>query len=383
VFFLDKRQLGATSKKLAGICRRSNFFRCASKYSVPSDESVKEILTLFQEVLFIGYFGKQEIPDWDLEPHLHVLMSQVYEALASQIAKSLVHECQMPREGCDRCRSNGEMNAAKIIGKIPRIREVLEGDVQAAFDGDPAAKSFDEIIFAYPGLRAIMVHRIAHELYLQDVPLLPRIMSEYAHAITGIDIHPGATIGKNFFIDHGTGVVIGETTVIGNNVKIYQGVTLGALSFPKDERGNLLRDIKRHPTLEDNVTVYSGTTILGGDTVIGRGSTVGGNVWLTKSVPPGTKVVIKTPELRMKGELLGHARPGESMVGVKARKVAGKKASGNRAAGAKARSRKAAVGKPAVKRGGGKTARVRTAGKSAAGKSVRRKAAGKRPPGRR
>ena len=339
---MDKRQLGRTSKRLATMCRKSKFFRCASQYSVPSDESVKEILALFQEVLFIGYFGKQEIPDWDLEPHLHVLMSRLFDSLSNQIAKSLVHECRVPREGCDRCRSHGEKNAAKIISRIPAIRELLEGDVQAAFDGDPAAKSFDEIIFSYPGLRAIMVHRIAHELYLQDVPLLPRIMSEYAHAITGIDIHPGASIGKNFFIDHGTGVVIGETTVIGNNVKIYQGVTLGALSFPKDERGNLLRDIKRHPTLEDNVTVYSGTTILGGDTVIGRGSTVGGNVWLTTSVPPGTKVVIKTPELRMKGELLGHARPGESMVGVKTRKVARKKPSRKKAAGRKAARNKVA-----------------------------------------
>ena len=347
---MDKRQLGRTSKKLASMCRKSKFFRCASKYSVPSDESVKDILAKFQEVLFIGYFGKQEIPDWDLEPHLHVLMSQLFEALAGQIAKSLVHECKLPRENCDRCRSKGEQNAARLIGKIPQIRKVLEGDVQAAYDGDPAAKSFDEIIFSYPGLRAIMVHRIAHELYLQDVPLLPRIMSEYAHTLTGIDIHPGATIGLNFFIDHGTGVVIGETTLIGKNVKIYQGVTLGALSFPKDERGNLLRDIKRHPTLEDNVTVYSGTTILGGDTVIGRGSTVGGNVWLTKSVPPGTKVVIKTPELRMKGELLGHARPGESMVGVKARKVAGK------APGRGSRARKPAAKRTKAR----KTARKKT-----------------------
>jgi serine O-acetyltransferase len=345
---LDKRQVGRTSKQLAGICRRSKFFRCASKYAVPSDESVREILALFQEVLFIGYFGKQEIPDGDLEPHLHVLMSTLYDSLANQIAKSLVHECGKPREGCDRCQSNGEKNAAQIIGKIPEIRRMLEGDVQAAYDGDPAAKSFDEIIFSYPGLKAIMVHRIAHELYLQEVPLLPRIMSEYAHAMTGIDIHPGATIGRNFFIDHGTGVVVGETTLIGNNVKIYQGVTLGALSFPKDERGNLLRDIKRHPTLEDNVTVYSGATILGGDTVIGRGSTVGGNVWLTESVPPGTKVVIKTPELRMKGELLGHARPGVRMVGVEAREVTPKSA--GRTARRKAVRKKTAGKKPTKRR---------------------------------
>jgi serine O-acetyltransferase len=325
---LDKRHLGRTSKKLADICRKSKFFRCASRYSVPSDESIKDILGLCQQVLFIGYFGKQEIPDCDLEPHLHVLMSDLYDSLAGQITKSLVHECQMPREGCDLCRSTGEQNAAALIKKIPAIRMILEGDVQAAYDGDPAAKSFDEVIFSYPGLRAIMVHRVAHELYLQDVPLLPRIMSEYAHSETGIDIHPGANIGENFFIDHGTGVVIGETTVIGDNVKIYQGVTLGALSFPKDERGNLLRDIRRHPTLEDNVTVYSGATILGGDTVIGRGSTIGGNVWLTESVPPGTKVVIETPELRMKGELIGHAKPGESMVGVKAKAKSRKRSSG-------------------------------------------------------
>lgn len=350
---LDKRQVGRTSKKLAGICRRSKFFRCASKYAVPSDESVRDILALFQEVLFIGYFGKQEIPDWDLEPHLHVLMSTLYDSLANQIAKSLVHECGMPREGCDRCLSNGEENASRIISKIPEIRQMLEGDVQAAYDGDPAAKSFDEIIFSYPGLKAIMVHRIAHELYLQEVPLLPRIMSEYAHAMTGIDIHPGATIGRNFFIDHGTGVVIGETSLIGNNVKIYQGVTLGALSFPKDERGNLLRDIKRHPTLEDNVTVYSGATILGGDTVIGRGSTVGGNVWLTESVPPGTKVVIETPELKMKGELLGHARPGVSMVGVEARKVTRKSA--RRASRSKAVGKKLARKRPAKRRRRGKS----------------------------
>jgi len=357
---LDKRQLGKTSKKLAAMCRRSRFFRCASRYSVPSDESVRGILALFQEVLFIGYFGKQDIPDWDLEPHLHVRMSELYTALANQIAKSLVHECQRPRENCDLCRSHGEQNAAELIEKIPRIREMLEGDVQAAYDGDPAAKSFDEIIFSYPGLRAIMVHRVAHELYLQDVPLLPRIMSEYAHAVTGIDIHPGATIGRNFFIDHGTGVVIGETTVIGDNVKIYQGVTLGALSFPKDERGNLLRGIKRHPTLEDDVTVYSGATILGGDTVIGRGSTVGGNVWLTTSVPPGTKVVIKTPELSMKGDLIGHARPGESMVGVEAGRVA-RKGAGKRTA------RKTGRGKTRKASGSGpkKSSRKPSRGKSA------------------
>jgi serine O-acetyltransferase len=305
-----KKGIGSISKSLAGLCRRSEFFRCAGKYAVPSDESVKQIVSLFQEILFIGYFGRQNIPSWELESHLHVLMSRVYDDLAVQIAKSLRHECEGAHRLCDNCKARGEDHALELVRKIPGIRKTLEGDVQAAFDGDPAAKSFDEIIFSYPGMKAIMVHRIAHEIYLQGIPLLPRIMGEYAHALTGIDIHPGATIGKSFFIDHGTGVVIGETTLIGDRVKIYQGVTLGALSFPKDEKGNLLRGIKRHPTIEDDVTIYAGATVLGGDTVIGEGSTIGGNVWITKSVRPRTKVAIEPPELNMKGEIMGHVREG-------------------------------------------------------------------------
>jgi serine O-acetyltransferase len=305
---------------MARLCRGSEFFRCASKYAVPSDESVREILGIFQKVLFIGYFGKQDIPDWELESHLHVLMSQLFDALSTQIAKSLRHKCEGVHKVCDNCKARGEDQALKLMHKVPHIRKMLEGDVQAAFDGDPAAKSFDEVIFSYPCLKAIMVHRIAHELHVQGVPLLPRIMSEYAHALTGIDIHPGATIGKNFFIDHGTGVVIGETTVIGNHVKIYQGVTLGALSFPKDDRGNLLRGLKRHPTIEDNVTIYAGATVLGGDTIIGEASTIGGNVWITNSVPPGTKIVIEPPELLIEGELTGRVSAGRGVAETDARK---------------------------------------------------------------
>jgi serine O-acetyltransferase len=305
-----KQHIGKISRNLAGVCRRSGFFRCAGKYAVPSDESVRDILSYFQEILFIGYFGRQNVPDWELEAHLQVLMSRVYDELASQIAKSLRHECQGAHEVCDNCQSRGEQHALRLVEKLPAIRRVLEGDVQAAFDGDPAAKNYDEIIFSYPCMKAIMVYRIAHELYLQGIPLLPRIMSEYAHAVTGIDIHPGARIGKNFFIDHGTGVVIGETTVIGDGVKIYQGVTLGALSFPKDEKGNLLRGIKRHPTIENKVTIYAGATVLGGDTVIGEGSAIGGNVWITQSVPPMTRVVIEPPKLNMKGEIIGHVMQG-------------------------------------------------------------------------
>jgi serine O-acetyltransferase len=180
------------------------------------------------------------------------------------------------------------------------LREILARDVQAAYDGDPAAKSLDEIIFSYPCILAITVYRIAHELHGQGVPLLPRIMTEYAHGVTGIDIHPGAKIGKNFFIDHGTGVVIGETTEIGDRVKIYQSVTLGALSFPKDGQGNLIRGVKRHPPIEDDVTIYSNATILG-STVIGTRSVIGGNVWITRDVPPDTMVTIEQPHLQYKG----------------------------------------------------------------------------------
>jgi len=360
-----KREIGSISKKLARVCRQSEFFRCASKYAVPSDESVREILIIFQKVLFIGYFGKQNIPDWELESHLHVHISRLFDTLAVQIAKSLRHKCEGQHKLCDNCKARGEEQAVRLVRKIPGIRRMLEGDVQAAFDGDPAAKSFDEIIFSYPGLRAIMVHRIAHELYSQGVPLLPRIMSEYAHTETGIDIHPGARIGRNFFIDHGTGVVIGETSVIGDYVKIYQGVTLGALSFPKDDRGNLLRGLKRHPTLEDRVTIYAGATVLGGNTVIGKGATIGGNVWVTKSVSPGTKIAIEPPELLIKGEITGQVSAGRGVAGANSRKAnAGRKA----ARSGRAASRRASRPKRIATRKAGEASRPGKAAKP--GKAV-------------
>jgi len=348
-----KQRIGGISRRLAGLCKTSEFFRCAGKYAVPSDESVREILDLFQEIIFIGYFGRQNIPGWELESHLHVLMSRLYDDLAVQIAKSMRHECVGEHRVCDNCKSRGEDHALKLIEKIPQIRKTLEGDVQAAFDGDPAAKSFDEIIFSYPGMKAIMVHRFAHELYLQGIPLLPRIMSEYAHALTGIDIHPGARIGKHFFIDHGTGVVIGETSEIGRNVKIYQGVTLGALSFPKDEKGNLLRGVKRHPTIEDGVTIYAGATVLGGDTVIGAGSTIGGNVWITKSLPPRTKVVIEPPELSIKADLMGHVKQGKGVAratGTAAARQAGACRWAPRTGPGRRPGRARRAGKPATRR---------------------------------
>ncbi|RUL51337.1 serine O-acetyltransferase EpsC [Lysinibacillus antri] len=182
-----------------------------------------------------------------------------------------------------------------LINKFPTIRKTIQTDIQAAYNGDPATTSTDEILFSYPSIQAITIHRIAHELYNSNVPIIPRIMAEYAHQLTGIDIHPGASIGEYFFIDHGTGVVIGETCTIGKNVKIYQGVTLGAKSFPLDEHGNPIKGIKRHPNIEDNVVIYAGATILGGDTTIGHDSTIGGNIWLTQSVPPNSRVYNSQP----------------------------------------------------------------------------------------
>src|SRR5262249_11401397 len=195
-----------------------------------------------------------------------------------------------------------QQKTVELLRRLPDLRQVLEKDVQAAFEGDPAAKSFHEIIFCYPGLEAVTIYRLAHEILLLGVPLVPRMMTEYAHFKTGIDIHPGARIGHGFFIDHGTGVVIGETCDIGKNVKLYQGVTLGALSFPRDTDGNIIRGMKRHPTLEDEVVVYANATILGGDTVVGHHAVVGSNVWLTHSVDPHAVVLLEKPSLRIKGQ---------------------------------------------------------------------------------
>jgi len=224
-------------------------------------------------------------------------ISDLFDMLSLQINHSIRHDCFRYNKPCNiDCDEQVYNKALDLLESVPVIRQTLATDVRATFEGDPAAKSHDEVIFSYPGLFAIMVYRIAHHLYLQDVPLLPRIMTEYAHSVTGIDINPGAKIGNSFVIDHGTGVVIGETTVIGERVRLYQGVTLGALSLPKSEVEDL-RQRKRHPTIEDDVIIYSGATILGGDTVIGARSVIGGNVWLTESVPADTRVMVENPRL--------------------------------------------------------------------------------------
>ena len=266
---------------------------------MPSLEEVVRILGDLLAVLFPLHFVRRKLDRKNIGFHIGDKIDMLFASLSDQIAKSFQHECPAPgsrHAPCDLCKARGEAEAITFLRKIPALRDMLWADVQAAYDGDPAAKSFDEIVFCYPGFRAVVIYRIAHELHMQKVPLLPRIMSEHAHSITGVDIHPGAKIGRSFFIDHGTGVVIGETAEIGDNVKIYQGVTLGALSFPKGADGKIIRGHKRHPTIQDDVTIYSGATILGPGT-IGKGAVIGGNVWLTGGIPAGTKVVIDKPRL--------------------------------------------------------------------------------------
>jgi serine O-acetyltransferase len=265
---------------------------------LPDKSSIIQIVDDLLEVIYPGYFGRKYVEAANIEYHIGDLIDSIYARLAEEIYRSIRPSCERKKEDdCDHCWKSAEEQSMLFLRKLPNLRVRLSVDAQAAYDGDPAAKSIDEVIFAYPAIFAITIFRLAHELNLQGIPLLPRIMTEHAHSVTGIDIHPGATIGDGFFIDHGTGVVIGETTTIGNRVKLYQGVTLGALSFAMDDEGRMIRGRKRHPTIEDGVVIYAGATILGGTTVIGRNSVIGGNVWLTRSVPPFTRVIISEPEL--------------------------------------------------------------------------------------
>jgi serine O-acetyltransferase len=258
---------------------------------LPDKGSVIKILDDLLEVIYPGYFGRKYVESSNIEYYVGDLLDSIYARLTQEIYRSVRPSCQNTTETCDHCLGLAEEQSLVFLRKLPNLRSRLSEDVQAGYEGDPAAKSIDEVIFAYPAIYAITIYRLAHELNVQSIPLLPRIMTEHAHSVTGIDIHPGAAIGSGFFIDHGTGVVIGETTIIGNRVKLYQGVTLGALSFAMDEEGRMVRGKKRHPTIEDDVVIYAGATILGGSTVIGRGSVIGGNVWLTRSVPAHTRVI--------------------------------------------------------------------------------------------
>jgi serine O-acetyltransferase len=291
------------AQRILTSCNTEKCFQHLDATPIPTRDFVAHTIHKARRILFPGYFTQSVMAPSNLEHCLKEEMTALYKELAKQILLATQHECMRYDQPCTECNEMSRSKALQFIQALPRLREVLATDVRAAMEGDPAAKSFDEVISSYPGLFAITVQRIAHELHQLNVPRLPRMMTEYAHSFTGIDIHPGARIGKSFFIDHGTGVVVGETTEIGNRVRIYQGVTLGALSMPK-EAVESFRDKKRHPTIEDDVIIYSNTTILGGDTVIGARTTIGGNVWITESVPPDTKVYLKKPELIYSGN--GH-----------------------------------------------------------------------------
>lgn len=269
---------------------------------LPSREAVADIVADFFEILFPGYGRRQNLSEANIGFYIGGLIDALHAKLTEQIARALRHDRCRDDEDFHRCDETAGGTSLDLLRRLPHIRNTLERDVEAAYSGDPAAKSHHEIVFSYPGFEAVAVFRLAHELHRLRVPYIPRMMTELAHSKTGIDIHPGATIGPGFFIDHGTGVVIGETCEIGEKVKLYQGVTLGALSFDRDESGELVHGAyKRHPTLRDNVVVYANATILGGRTEIGEGAVIGSNVWITKSVAPYAVVVLDAPPHKVKG----------------------------------------------------------------------------------
>ena len=263
--------------------------------TLPSRQGVERIVHDLESLVFPGFKAEESVAEDDVRYITGERVVRVSRALAVEVEKSIQYACRV-RKDCHRhedCQGEAQEIVRALMEKIPEIRRRVNLDVRAAFRGDPAARSHEEVILSYPGVEAILIHRIAHELWIREVAMIPRMMSEYIHGVTGIDIHPGAVIGDSFFIDHGTGVVVGETTVIGNSVKLYQGVTLGALSVQKE-----LANKKRHPTIEDEVTIYAGATILGGSTVVGRGSIIGGNVWLVESVPANSRIYHNPSQVR-------------------------------------------------------------------------------------
>jgi len=274
--------------------------------ALPNYEVIAAAIEDLKEIMYPGYRRREGLHIGNVTYHVGDLIDGLHDKLTTQIARAMRHDAGYSHD----CGSHdhdfealGQAKAILFLEELPDIRRQLALDAQAALDGDPAVKTLDEVIFCYPGLEAVTVYRLAHALHLLEVPLIPRMMTEWAHSKTGIDIHPGAKIGSHFFIDHGTGVVIGETCEIGDHVKLYQGVTLGALSFATDGDGNLVRGQKRHPTLQDNVIIYANATVLGGATVIGHHSVIGSSVWLTRSLEPHTTVVLEKPKLRIRAEI--------------------------------------------------------------------------------
>lgn len=283
---------------------------------LPNYDVVIAIIEDVKEILYPGYQRREGLHMGNITYHVGDLIDGLHDKLTTQIARALRHDERVngkpdtcnPLEETD-YEAKGQAMAIEFLNRIPDLREILVTDVQAAYDGDPACTNLDEVIFCYPGLEAITVYRVANLLYRLGVPFIPRMMTEWAHKQTGIDIHPGATIGSYFFIDHGTGVVIGQTCEIGKHVKLYQGVTLGALSFDTDNEGNIVRGMKRHPTIEDHVVIYANATVLGGRTVVGNHSVIGSSVWLTRSVDPNTTVLLEKPRLRLRSEAVEELQP--------------------------------------------------------------------------
>ena len=284
------------SAKMTESCHSMDFIVSKGERHLPDRSVIIRVLKDLRRVMFPGFFGDENITLISPDYFIGDCLTHIYSDLKKEVIAALYYR-DYDKYTLDEIEEKAQKICAEFIRRLPHIQEMLMKDVQSGFDGDPAAKSREEVVFSYPGLFAIFVYRIAHEFYVQDVPFLPRIMTEYAHSRTGIDINSGATIGEYFFIDHGTGVVIGETTEIGDYVKLYQGVTLGALST---RSGQKLKGKKRHPTIGNHVTVYSGATILGGETIIGEGVIVAGGAFVTKSVPAFTKVIVKNPELQIK-----------------------------------------------------------------------------------
>ena len=305
----SERSLPKISDRLMAAYVSCNDLQHLEGRDLPSKQRTIGILNDIMAILFPNLLGDSSLTKSNIWYFLGGTLHSLRTRLEEEIAKSLKHVC-LKEEECptDICKERAQKVAEELVECLPEIKRRLSCDIQAAYDGDPAAKSLEEIILSYPCIYAIATYRIAHELYGRQVPLIPRMMSEHAHSLTGIDIHPGAKIGDNFFIDHGTGVVIGETTEIGNNVRIYQGVTLGGQSLPREEVSKL-RGKKRHPTIEDDVIIYSGATILGGRTVIGKGAVIGGNVWITSPIPPNTTVTMATPKLSFRSENLNRKTP--------------------------------------------------------------------------
>jgi len=268
---------------------------------LPSRDSIVRVVEDLRSILFPGYFGISEMDSKSMRYYVGATLDRIRRELEEQVMRGVCFVCDKDPGECTTCEDSSVRIIGTFVDRLPEVQRLLATDAQAAYEGDPAATSPDEAIFCYPGMLAITSYRIAHELYRLAVPLIPRIITEHAHSITGIDIHPGARIGEKFFIDHGTGVVIGETSVIGTNVSIYQGVTLGAKSFPLDEHGNPIKGIDRHPIVEDDVIIYSGATILGRVT-IGKGSIIGGNVWLVESVPPNSRIVQEGGRADLRGK---------------------------------------------------------------------------------